>query len=93
MPIDELKVDMSFTQNLHTVSGYHIVETMIMLSNKLNMQTVFEGVETPEQLQTIISLDNTSCIQGYIFAKPQHIRDINILQLETDFIKTYLTKN
>ncbi len=92
MPIDELKVDMSFTQNINTVSGFHIVETMTMLSKKLQMQTVFEGVETPEQLQTIISLDENSCIQGYIFAKPQHLRDINISQLEKEFIKTYLSE-
>lgn len=65
LPIDALKIDRSF------VSGkkWDISETILMLANKLGLDVIAEGVETPEEL---VSLRALGCkqMQGYFFSKP-----------------------
>jgi EAL domain-containing protein (putative c-di-GMP-specific phosphodiesterase class I) len=69
-PIDILKVDRSFVQNIdgkrHTAA---ILEAVITLAHNMGMTVVAEGVETPAQVALLQSLE-CDLVQGYLFSKP-----------------------
>ena len=70
LPIDTLKIDKSFIDEVHTSSSdAAIALTIIALSRNLGMEVVAEGVENQEQYAF---LRNNGCdlIQGYYFSKP-----------------------
>lgn len=70
LPIDILKIDRSFVQNIgHRGENTEIVRTIIDLAESLNMGIVAEGVETEIQLEGLRSLGCRN-IQGFYFAKP-----------------------
>lgn len=69
-PLDVLKIDRSFVRDMHrSHRNYQVVETIITLSNQLDLAVVAEGIETQDQLQ---ALKNLGCElgQGFFFAKP-----------------------
>jgi EAL domain-containing protein (putative c-di-GMP-specific phosphodiesterase class I) len=69
-PIDTLKIDRSFvTQMAEDEENAEIVRTIIGLAQNLGMDVVAEGVETPEQIETLKSL-GCEYGQGYFFSKP-----------------------
>jgi len=69
-PIDTLKIDRSFVdQMLQDQDGSRIIETIILLAQRLKMATTAEGIETAEQLEHLQELGCESG-QGYYFAKP-----------------------
>jgi diguanylate cyclase (GGDEF)-like protein len=70
LPIDTIKIDRSFTSRLTSDrAGPAIVSTIIALARSLELDTVAEGVETPEQLAM---LDALGCAQsqGYLHSPP-----------------------
>jgi len=70
LPLDVLKIDRSFMENLNESDGTRpIVEAVLLMANALGLQVVAEGVETAEQLLT---LRQSGCdvIQGYFFSRP-----------------------
>lgn len=71
LPVDVLKIDMEFIQNLRD-SDHNaiIVTTMINLAHGLGMQVIAEGIEDEYQLDF---LKNANCDigQGYYFSRPQ----------------------
>lgn len=70
IPIDQLKIDKSFIQNIHSSrSDEVIIEAIIDMANTLNLQVVAEGIETDDQLKF---LEDLSChkFQGFYFNKP-----------------------
>ncbi|MEM6452202.1 MAG: EAL domain-containing protein [Cyanobacteria bacterium P01_D01_bin.105] len=70
MPIDILKIDRSFVQNIRGQGqNTEIVRTIIDLADSLEMGIVAEGVETKGQLEGLRAL-GCRHIQGYYFAKP-----------------------
>ena len=70
LPISVLKIDKTFVDNLPVdPEDRVIVETTILMANKLNLGLVAEGVETREQLETL-SLMGHMEIQGYLFSPP-----------------------
>ena len=70
LPFDVLKIDKSFIDNLAQGSiEREIVYSVISLVNKLNLETVAEGVENEEQLQFLKEAGCTY-IQGYLFSQP-----------------------
>jgi diguanylate cyclase len=70
LSIDELKIDKSFIQDLTTdLNDYIIVETMISIADKFNLELIAEGVETKEQFEKLKSM-GCKYFQGYLFAKP-----------------------
>ncbi len=70
VPFSELKIDRSFVFNMTTdKDALAIVETCIMLSHKLGMLCVAEGVEEKEHLDTLAEL-GCDIAQGYYFARP-----------------------
>lgn len=69
-PIDTLKIDKSFVQKMNESHEDHeIVRTIIALGHTLGMDLIAEGVETPEQAETLRSL-HCEFGQGYFWAKP-----------------------
>ena len=70
LPIDILKIDRSFVQNIgENGENTHIIRTIIDLATHLSMDIVAEGVETKAQLDGLRAL-GCSNIQGFYFAKP-----------------------
>ena len=70
VPVDVLKVDKSFVDNL-TMAGRHavIATALIQVSNGLGLTAVAEGVETAEQAAELHRL-GYQLAQGYHFGKP-----------------------
>ena len=75
-PIDVIKIDQSFFQNLESnPMNKPIIKSIVSLANNLNLTCIAEGIETQEQLNYIRSL-GCDVIQGYFFAKPEQIDKI-----------------
>ncbi|XWK89931.1 MAG: EAL domain-containing protein [Phormidium sp.] len=69
-PVDTLKVDRSFVSRMEDSSeNLAIVQTVIMLSHKLGMDVVAEGVEKASQMEILRDL-GCEYVQGYYFSKP-----------------------
>lgn len=85
IPIDTLKIDKSFVDNICTnAKDCFVAETIVSLAHKLNIKVVAEGVESSDQLKL---LQENSCdiLQGYLFSKPlpdEHYR--NLLEINHD---------
>ena len=72
MPINTLKIDKSFVDNITTSEkDAHIAESIIQLAHSLDITVVAEGVETEEQLASLKS-KHCDIIQGYIYSHPLH---------------------
>lgn len=69
MPIDTLKIDQSFIQDISTgKNGKEVVTAIIQLAKNLHLKVIAEGVETDNQWSF---LKDKLCdeIQGYLFSK------------------------
>lgn len=70
LPVDELKIDMSFVQAMvHSETDRRIVELIIDLARAFGLAVVAEGVETVESLQLLHRMGCTR-VQGYLLARP-----------------------
>jgi len=69
MPIDYLKLDRSLIEASNSSSGREIVEMIIHLAEKLNLNVVAEGVEQRSQIDFLKSLE-CGHAQGFYYAKP-----------------------
>ncbi|MEA2314881.1 MAG: hypothetical protein QOI03_1573 [Solirubrobacteraceae bacterium] len=69
-PIDILKIDKSFVDALdESEESGLLVEGIINLAHVLNLVTIAEGIETPEQAHRLRDMQS-ELAQGYFFAKP-----------------------
>ncbi|MEA3197809.1 MAG: hypothetical protein QOF32_1861 [Gammaproteobacteria bacterium] len=76
LPVDTLKVDRSFIQEIvDTPNTLILVSTIISLARAFNMHTVAEGVETAEQLQILRTIKCDQA-QGYLFGRPMPASDV-----------------
>jgi len=70
LPINELKIDMSFIRRMLTTrNDAAVVNTIIAMGQGLDMELVAEGVETEEQLNYLAERE-CSVIQGYYYSRP-----------------------
>jgi diguanylate cyclase (GGDEF)-like protein/PAS domain S-box-containing protein len=70
LPVDVLKIDQSFIKSMSANRQLAaVMHAIITLAHELGMQTVAEGIETPEQLVMLQSLD-CNFGQGYYFKRP-----------------------
>ena len=82
LPVDVLKLDRGFIcDSIAEEKGKIVVRKILDMANELNIVTVAEGIETPEQA---MFLKNAGCkiAQGFLYGRP--------LDVET-FIKTFLS--
>jgi diguanylate cyclase (GGDEF)-like protein/PAS domain S-box-containing protein len=69
-PIDVLKIDQSFVQNIESANDDGIiVSAIISMGNSLKLKVVAEGVETPSQL-AFLKARRCEEGQGYFFSHP-----------------------
>ena len=70
LPIDKIKIDRSFIQNVTTsVRARSLLKAITGIAHDLNLEVIVEGVETAEQLDAVTEF-GIHGIQGYYFAKP-----------------------
>lgn len=76
-PIDILKIDKSFIDKLGQGSeGNAVARAIIMMGDSLNLKTIAEGIEHPEQISELQSL-GCEAGQGFHFAKPLSVGDMD----------------
>ncbi|GAA0733745.1 EAL domain-containing protein [Dactylosporangium roseum] len=76
-PVDILKIDRSFVDGIDTAGGdATLAEAVVQLGRALQLQTVAEGIETPEQWSTLQDL-GCEYGQGYLFARPGAASEIS----------------
>ncbi len=78
LPLDQLKIDMSFTRDLAVDSDNTIVKTIIAMARSLNLDVIAEGVGTEEQRQ-LLSSYGCHHYQGYLFGRPVPIKQFEVL--------------
>jgi len=69
LPINTLKIDKSFIDNIGDAKNRAVIECILSLSKGLKYKVIAEGVETKEQLDILMNL-GCNIIQGYYFSKP-----------------------
>jgi len=78
-PIDKLKIDRGFVKDLITrADDASIVQAIISLAHSLRLKVVAEGVETPEQLDSLRSM-GCDQYQGFHFSPPLSANDFSAL--------------
>lgn len=75
MPVDILKLDKSFIDNYGDKRGEAVIECIIEMTKRLNIEVIAEGVETEEQYQYLRNLE-CNMIQGYLFGKPMTFEEL-----------------
>ena len=70
MPLDVLKMDMSFVRNIeNSEMDYRLVKLILDIARYLNLCAVAEGVETEGQMKLLQSA-GCDLVQGYYFSRP-----------------------
>jgi len=84
-PLDTLKIDQSFVQNLEDASRdteNAIISAIIAMGESLKLRVVAEGIETKQQLDFLQSKNCTEG-QGYYFSRPVAAEDFPALMAAT----------
>ena len=79
-PLDIIKLDISFVQNLE--SNQIVIENIIKMAHSMGLFTIAEGVENEEQFKILQSF-GCDMIQGFYFSRP----------LDEEDYEKYLRKN
>ncbi|MDY0390316.1 MAG: EAL domain-containing protein [Desulfobulbus oligotrophicus] len=86
-PLNTLKIDKSFIDNLQTTAnGHALLQSIIGIAKSFNLRVVAEGVETDDQR---LALDGMACdeLQGYLLGRPMP-RELFEQRLLTDYNQT-----
>jgi EAL domain-containing protein (putative c-di-GMP-specific phosphodiesterase class I) len=80
-PVDVIKVDQSFVSNLRAGSDdAAIVDAVISLAHRLNMEVVAEGVERDEQAD-YLAARGCDYAQGYLFGRAISADEVALMML------------
>jgi EAL domain-containing protein (putative c-di-GMP-specific phosphodiesterase class I) len=88
MPIQKLKIDMSFIAGMEREENIKIISGILALAQSLSLEVTAEGVENRFQQETLISLGCQQA-QGYFYSKPLKLQDL--LALPTHLVPTSVT--
>lgn len=89
LPVDLLKLDAQFfSEEGEPGRARIIINHFLRMANELNILTVAEGVETPDQVNFLHD-NGCNLVQGYVFSKPLPQDDF-ILKLEEHGGRVYL---
>lgn len=74
--VDILKLDMKFIEMNpeNRQKGIQVINSVVNMAHKLELPIIAEGVETPEQIEMLHSM-NCVYAQGYFFFKPMPVAD------------------
>jgi len=76
LPIDELKIDKAFVDDLEARDGARkLVQSIMAIGRHHNMRVVAEGVETQRQFD-MLREDGCDVFQGFLFARPMPLEDL-----------------
>ncbi|MBD3920979.1 EAL domain-containing protein [Paenibacillus sp. PR3] len=71
MPIDALKLDRLFTNDLDTPGKRAIIHAIILMAERLHLDVIAEGVENEEHIEFLTQL-GCYVMQGYFYGKPMN---------------------
>jgi diguanylate cyclase (GGDEF)-like protein/PAS domain S-box-containing protein len=74
LPIDLLKIDRSFLNDVEVVSRAAVIQAITSLAHGLGLRVAAEGIETESQLDSIRRI-GVDLAQGYLFGKPMSVED------------------
>ncbi|MCH8538889.1 MAG: EAL domain-containing protein, partial [Alkalimonas sp.] len=75
LPLDRIKIDRAFVNDIEKPNGAAIAETIINLGKRLGLSTIAEGVETTAQERVILGMGCDE-VQGFLYAKPMAKADL-----------------
>ncbi len=89
-PIDALKIDKSFIQEIESSSkSAQIVYAIIALGKAFNLRIVAEGVESKAQA-SMLQAAKCNHVQGYLFSRPQTVETLEeFLRVEVHDLVNY----
>ena len=91
LPIDALKLDMSFVRSAFGENrDVRMIELIIDIADYLHVPVVAEGVETEEQYLTLKAM-GCDLVQGYYFSKPVPAESFDRFLIERSQIKAEVT--
>jgi EAL domain-containing protein (putative c-di-GMP-specific phosphodiesterase class I) len=72
LALTKIKIDRTFITGIdENPTSYKIVKSLVALSSDMQLECIAEGVETREELESLISL-GCFFVQGYYFSQPMH---------------------
>lgn len=75
LPLEQLKIDMSFVRNLpHNHNDAIVAQAIINLAKSLELSVIAEGVETESQ-RAFLEEHGCTAYQGYLFSTPVPLED------------------
>jgi EAL domain-containing protein (putative c-di-GMP-specific phosphodiesterase class I) len=74
MPVDELKIDISFTRRVRDPQGARLIQAIVGMAQALHFHVVAEGVEDAQTADLLEQMGIHS-LQGYHFGKPMPAKD------------------
>ncbi|MGD8567920.1 MAG: EAL domain-containing protein [Gammaproteobacteria bacterium] len=77
LPVNELKIDMSFVRRIRSSKGRIMVKTIIDMGKAMGIDVVAEGVENEETARILTNM-GVNYLQGFYFSRPgsdEAIRD------------------
>ncbi|WP_276352583.1 bifunctional diguanylate cyclase/phosphodiesterase [Cohnella caldifontis] len=75
LPLDTLKLDRLFTQDLDTPSKRAILQAIVLMAENLHLDVIAEGVENQEHIDYLTQL-GCYVMQGYYYGKPMRNDDM-----------------
>jgi EAL domain-containing protein (putative c-di-GMP-specific phosphodiesterase class I) len=76
LPINMLKTDCSFIlPSQHDPRVLQMVRPILQMAYDLGIETVVEGVETPERL-ALLQVEGCTAVQCYLLARPMTVRSL-----------------
>lgn len=76
--VDKIKIDRIFSQSAGTDSAAATILVKIFeLSESVGAEVIFEGVETPEQMEAILKFCPDALVQGWLYSKAIPIGEIS----------------
>jgi diguanylate cyclase (GGDEF)-like protein len=68
-PVNKIKIDRSFADEIDSVASQAVIGAVSVLAQRLEVDVVFEGLEQPEQLDSLKPW-GVYLVQGYLFGAP-----------------------
>jgi diguanylate cyclase (GGDEF)-like protein/PAS domain S-box-containing protein len=77
LPVDLVKVDRSFVRGLGREDDGALAEAIVRLARALDLTTVAEGIERPEQLERLRQM-GCGFVQGYLLGRPVPVEELDL---------------